>query len=194
MKEDYNKVIDAFKTSSRNPDIYAEFVYLGKSQAILKIRHKKCPHLFVDIFPREYSNNQYSNDDKIKVTNTLKKIRHGLSKNKDLNSSEKVIAEVNRIQSDLIENKYVEKSDVQYSLEYHYTEPIWVHSYEMIFPLKRIEFEGIMVSCINKPEKYLSDIFGEYMDYPKKFGFGHSVYADIPEDELNNLVCLGGAK
>ena len=50
---DYNKLIEAFKNSTRDSDIYVDFCECKNKpcQVILKIQHKKCKHLFVDIFP-----------------------------------------------------------------------------------------------------------------------------------------------
>ena len=183
IREDYEKVIDAFNKSSRNPDIYAEDTYIGKSQAIIKVKHKKCPYLFVDIFPREYSNSVLNKEQRLSATKKLYQIRQNLKKDKTLDTSSKVIEAVKRIQSEIIPDNYIEKSDIQYSLEYFYTEPLWIHSYDTIFPLKPIEFEGFSAIGINKSEKYLSDIFGDYMAYPKKMGFGHSMYVTLSEEE-----------
>ena len=190
MRDDYEKIIDVFSSSTRNSDMYAEQTYLGKSQSIIKIKHKKCAHLFVDIFPHDYSNEVLSKDDRIKKTKELYKIREKLKKNRSLDTSEKVVEAVKEIQSKIIPDKYVEKSDIQCGLEYFYAEPIWVCSYDDIFPLKELEFEGEMFNVVNKPEKYLSDIFGDYMKYPEKFGFGHSAYAKL-DDEIELIRELG---
>ncbi len=190
LREDYDKIIEAFNKSSRNPDIYAEETYLGKSQTIIKVKHRKCPHLFVDIFPHDYSNGVLSKEDRLAKTKELYKIRAKLKKNKSLDSSEKVIQAVKEIQSEIIPDKYVEKSDIQCGLEYFYTEPLWVHSYDTFFPIKPIEFEGFSAMGINKAEEYLSDIFGDYMAYPKKFGFGHSMYVTLSEEEQECINAL----
>ena len=194
MRDDYNQIIDAFNKYSENPDIYAEFVYIGKSQTIIKILHKKCPHLFVDIFPYDFSNEILTDDEKIKRTKELYNIRQNLSKNKGLTTSEKVICEVKNLRSKVRFDKYIEGSDVQYGLEYFYTEPVWIHSYDTIFPLKRIEFEGFSALGINKPIEYLNNIFGDYMAYPKKIGFAHNAYKKLSEEESEIIKCIGGIK
>ena len=192
IREDYEKIIDAFQKSTRNSDIYAEETYIGKSQTIIKVKHKKCPHLFVDIFPREYSNSILNREQRFSETKKLYQIRKDLKKDKTLNTSSKVKERVQRLQSEIIPDKYVENSDIQYSLEYFYTEPLWIHSYDTIFPLKSIEFEGFSAMGVNKSEEYLSDIFGDYMAYPKKFGFGHSAYVKFSETEKEVMKDLIG--
>ena len=43
---------------------------------------------------------------------------------------------------------------------------------------------------INNPEQYLTDIFGNYMSYPKKFGYGHAMYVSLPEEEKKYISLL----
>ena len=190
MREDYDKIIEAFQKSSRNPDIFAEDTYLGKSQTIIKVKHKKCPHLFVDIFPHEYSNEVQNKKERLDKTKELFKLRKKLSSDKSLDTSKKVVNEVKNLQSKIIPDKYTEKSDIQCSLEYFYTEPLWVHSYDTVFPLKTISFEGFEAGCIKKPEEYLTDIFGDYTGYPNKIGFAHSAYAKLSEEEKESIRIL----
>ena len=190
MREDYDKIIKIFEKTTRNPDIYAEETYLGKSQTIIKVKHKKCPHLFVDIFPHEYLNDVLSKELRLEKTKDLLNLRKKLSKDKTLDSSDKVVRIVKDLQSKIIPDRYVEKSDIMYSLEYSYTEPLWIHSYDTIFPLKTIDFERFSAMCINKPDEYLSDIMGDYMSYPKKIGYGHSTYAKLTDEERKSINSL----
>ncbi len=183
MREDYNKIIDAFGKSSRNPDIYAQYEYLGNAQTIIKIKHKKCPLLFVDVFPHDYSNAVETKENRLLKTKKLIAIRKKMNKMKDLDNTQKILQKVQDLSAEIIPDIYTEQSDIQCGLEYSYTEPVWVHSYDTIFPLKEINFEGFNAMCINKPEEYLSDIFGNYMSYPKKFGFGHSMYRNLKDNE-----------
>ena len=190
MREDYNKIIDAFGKSSRNPDIYAQYEYLGNAQTIIKIKHKKCPLLFVDVFPHDYSNAVETKENRLLKTKKLIAIRKKMNKMKDLDNAQKVLQKVQDLSAEIIPDIYTEQSDIQCGLDYSYTEPVWVHSYDTIFPLKEISFEGFNAMCINKPEEYLSDIFGNYMAYPKKFGMGHSMYlnlSDIDNKIINEL-------
>ena len=55
MRNDYLKIIDIFNHWTRNKDLYANYVYLGFGQCIIKIMHKKTKLLFVDIFPCDYT-------------------------------------------------------------------------------------------------------------------------------------------
>jgi lipopolysaccharide cholinephosphotransferase len=187
MRKDYEQIINSFNKYSRNTDIYAEYVYQGKSQTIIKVKHKKCPFLFVDIFPHDYANSIDTKENRILKTKKLIELRKRLNKDKSIDNVEKVLGRVKKLNSEIIPDTYIEQSDIQCGLEYSYTEPIWVHSYDTIFPLKEILFEDFNAMCMNKPEQYLSDIYGNYMEYPKKFGFGHSMYMTLSEENKQHI-------
>lgn len=192
MREDYEKIIDAFNKTSKNPGIYAEQTYLGKAQTIIKVKHKRCPHLFVDIFPHDWANRIYSKEERIAKTKQMDDIRRKLNKNKDCNTSQKVLEKVLEYNKEIIPDIYAEHSDIQCGLEYSYSEPVWIHSYETIFPLKDIEFEGFNAKGVNKPDVYLTDIMGDYMSYPEKIGFGHTAYIKLSETEKDVIKDLIG--
>ena len=158
LREDYNKIIDAFNTSSRNPDIYAEEVLLPKSQVLIKIKHKKCPHLFVDIFPYDFSNKKQDTNGRKVSTEGLIRIRKTISDNKNLKTIDDIKTMSKRMFENIVQDKYVEHSDIQCGLEYIFTEIVGVHSYDTIFPLKPIEFEGVELMGINKPEEYFAEL------------------------------------
>jgi len=74
-------------------------------------------------------------------------------------------------------------------LDYPHRWKNWFHKYDTFFPLKNVEFEGYTLSIINKPEVFLTDVYGNYMDYPsvKMMGHKHSMFATMSEDELKTL-------
>ncbi|MCM1010464.1 MAG: LicD family protein [Fusobacterium sp.] len=45
------------------------------------------------------------------------------------------------------------------------------------FPLREITFEDSKFYCVNKPEKFLGEIFGNYMSWPKKLYTHHFRFA-----------------
>lgn len=183
MRDDYNKLVELFAKSSRNSDIYAEQTYLGKSQTLIKVKHKKCPSLFVDVFPHDFSNMILTEEERYIQTKQLIKIRRHLTRNRFLNNTKKILSSIESLNKKRIPELTIDKSDIQCGLDYFYTEPVWFYPYDMIFPLKTIEFEGFQAMCINQPEKYMSEIFGDYMSYPKKIGYGHSAYNAISDEE-----------
>ena len=190
IRNDYDKIVNAFQNNSKNKNIYAEETYLGNAQAIIKIKHKKCPHLFVDIFPCDYSNKISNKQNRISQTKKLYKIRQLIKKNKSLNTPIKVIKAIKKFNKDIIPNDFIEHSDIQYGLEYFYTEPIWIFSYNTIFPLKTIKFEDFEAMSINQPEQYLSEIYENYMSYPKNIGYGHSMFCLLTKEEKKYITLL----
>ncbi|MBR6126292.1 LicD family protein, partial [bacterium] len=80
LREDYEKVIEAFQKSSRNPDIYAEYFRAAKNPSVyfIKVQHKKCPYLFVDIFPFDFYGEKHSTDEQLKRTKEIKELRKKL--------------------------------------------------------------------------------------------------------------------
>ena len=75
MRDDYEKIIEAFEKYSRNKDIYAQFEVASTStyRLAIKIRHKKCKHLFVDVFPDDFYGEHVTDEDKLKITKELKR-------------------------------------------------------------------------------------------------------------------------
>lgn len=189
MRDDYDKIIKAFESTSTDSDIYAEYTRLKRSQIIIKVKHKKCDALFVDIFPMDYSNKQSGKDERLNITKNLIKIRKRLSHEK-FKTQEELLNELNNIRSKNIPNKYIEQSDIQRSTEFNYTEPVWVYKYDTIFPLKEYQFENFTAMGVNKAHEYLSEIMGNYMNYPNKIGFAHSAYLNFPDEELQIIKKL----
>ncbi len=183
MRDDYNKIINLFNSSTQNADLYAEKTFLGRGQTIIKIKHKKCDYIFLDIFAHDYLNDVLTKEDRLKLDEKLYNIRKKLNKNPELINSEKIDNIVNQIKSEIIENKFVEHSDIIAGLEYFHYQNQWVHTYNSIFPLKEITFENFSAFGVNNPDEYLTDLFGNYMSYPKKIGMGHSAYAKIPDEQ-----------
>ena len=89
MRDDYERIIDIINNNPYNSDIYAEFNRdeekgdcIGKYFHI-KIRHKKCPNLFVDIFPYDYLGKNLNHEDKILISKMAFALKRELSKKYD---------------------------------------------------------------------------------------------------------------
>ena len=186
IREDYEKLVTVFQTTSQDKDIFAEFCICENKpcQTIIKIKHKKCPHLFVDVFPYDFWGDNLSHLEQIDETLKIKKIRKRIEKEYKNTSDTTIIREI-------IKNKIlnVKKTDGKkiliWGLEYSHHWKNWFVEYETIFPLKQIKFENNLFPCINKEDKYLKKVYGNYMQYPKKFGYGHNMFAKLSIDEEN---------
>ena len=194
LREDYEKIIEAFNKSSKNPDIYADYVQdkNDKALVIIKIQHKKCPHLFVDIFPFDYTN-KICEEEQIKVTMQYKKQRHSLkNKLKNCNNISEVFKQLSNIRQNFIDLNSDERPDIVCGGEFIYKTNNWFFDNEIIFPIKNIEYENTFYPVVNKCDEYLKNLYGNYMLYPKKFGYGHSSYLTISDIERNIIKNLGG--
>ena len=85
------------------------------------------------------------------------------------------------------------KSNLAWGVDFNHHWKNWFSRYEDIFPLQEIMFENIAFPCINNIEGYLQKVYGNYMSYPKKLGYGHSMFAKLSEEEkavIKSLVEL----
>lgn len=192
MRQDYNKLPKLFNETTRNPDFFADFVQCdnNKNQIIIKIQHKKCDHLFIDIFPYDYYHKKMTDKEQLKESKKLKKIRNKINKecSKVNNDKQKVIEIINKYQIKTDSNKF--NNDICWGLDYNHHWRNWFSDHCTIFPLKEIEFEKILFPCINNIEMYLKKIYGDFMKYPKKFGYGHNRYIDFLEAEKEIITEL----
>ena len=185
LREDYNKIIEAFKETSRNPDIYADYVRCPNNtcQIIIKVQHKKCPHLFVDIFPYDYYNKHLTKIQQENKTIKIKTLRESMQQSCSLEDSDIQILKL--IEKNLIKNESDQISDLVWGIDFNHHWKNWFFGYKQIFPLKEIKFEQFQFPCFNKHKKYLEKVYGNYMEYPKKFGYGHSMFTKFTTEEEN---------
>lgn len=186
-REDYEKIIKTFKKNSRNPDVYADYVVCNNKpcQCIIKIKHKKCPHLFIDIFPYDIYGTQLTLEEQLAKTIFIKKLRKDMQKKCSKNASkDSILKLINNNRSKLLK-KATNSSDYVWGIDFSHHWENWFTDKNMLFPLKEITFENISFPCINDIEGYLKKVYGNFMTYPKKFGYGHSLYAKLTDEEIN---------
>ena len=195
LREDYDKIIEVFNKSSRNPDIFAGYVRDRNNNYIIKIQHKKCTHLFVDIFPYDYYGEIMSRETQISKSNQFKDIHKTIKKEYKHCSDAELKKELSDISKKILQrDKYVENSDLVWGIDYGHNWKNWFSTYKSIFPLSKILFEDAEFSCPSDIDTYLKNIFGEYMSYPKKIGFGHSTYINLSNDEKEIINSLRSIK
>lgn len=66
-------------------------------------------------------------------------------------------------------------------------------SYDTIFPLKKLNFEGLELNAPNKARAYLQFFYGDYMAYPPKVGYQHpsvgEMVKNVPfENTVNRFI------
>ena len=192
LREDYNKLIQIFNSSSRNPDIYADYVICSNkpAQAIIKIMHKRCPHLFIDIFPYDKYCSVLTEKEQLTKTINIKKIRKVMQKcckkNAELNSIQEII---NKNIQELLADQ-CRDGDYMWGLDFSHYWKNWFSGERMLFPLKEIQFENFLFPCINDIEGYLKKVYGNYKEYPKKFGYGHNMFAKLSKEDVEVIKDL----
>ena len=184
MRNDYLKIIDIFNHWTRNKDLYANYVYLGFGQCIIKIMHKKTKLLFVDIFPCDYTKCENDYFSRINQSKLLKSYIKKFTNNKTLNSIEKVRSNISEFNKNILNTSDYETENITCGIDYKYIRPMLTQPYNIIFPLNTIIFENDELPCVNNSNEYLIGIYGkQYMNYPNKIGFGHSMYCSLTKEE-----------
>ena len=190
LRQDYNKIIEAFKVSSRNPDIYADF-YRDKTnpaQIIIKVQHRHCKYLFVDIFPFDIYGKAMSEQKQLEQTQYIVGIIANRKKESNFNMTVKEVTAKNQevMQTKILINEIpdnVTESDIVWGIDFHHRWKNWFTNYNVIFPLKTMDFEGFKFPAMNMPEIFLKRLYKNYMEYPNKIGFGHSTYANLTDED-----------
>lgn len=186
LREDYQKIVEVFNKTTKNPEIYANYcICTNKScQIIIKIQHKKCKHIFIDIFPYDNFNIALTEDEQIEKTLKIKTIRENMQKECPSKDDYELINKtINKYKGEFIIGIPIETPDYIWGIDYNHHWKNWFTNKQTLFPLKKIEFENSLFPCINNIDGYLKKVYGNYMDYPKKFGFGHSAYIKLSEND-----------
>ena len=198
LREDYEKIIDAFKKSSRNPDIYADYYRQPNlsCSCFIKVQHKKCPHLFVDIFPWDYYGNILTIPEQIEKSKEIKEIIADLENrtNKCMSNAEILRINRNTMKNTILaqndSNNY-SNGDLVWGIDFHHVWNNWFTQYDVLYPIRTITFEGYEFPCMNNPDAFLTRLYGNYMNYPRKIYYGHNMYKYFDNNQkvaIKNLI------
>lgn len=80
--------------------------------------------------------------------------------------------------------------DFVWGVDFNHSWKNWFTHYEVLHPLKTINFEGLEFPCLNDPDAFLTRLYGNYMAYPPKISLGHSMYLQLSEEEKNEIKTL----
>ena len=197
MRNDYEKIIETISQNTNNPDIYAEYYRMKTNPAIIfiKVKHKKCPHLFVDIFPIDIFGKALSVEQQMKYSEEIIEIRKELTKTVNSQiSDEDLLRLLKNVTKEKI-LKYavpddITKCDVMWGIDFHHFQHNFFMNYNNIFPIKEIDFEGLKLPIANNYDYYLKQAFGNYMSYPDKLAIGHAAFMKIDNDEKRHIKVL----
>ena len=199
LREDYDKIAEAFEKSSSNPDIYVEY-FRGRVECFLKVRHRKNPHVFVDIFPYDLYDRKLSESERKAVSKIAIETRDYIkAKQNKKSSNEEHLDWIFKLRDERIlkngSGKEEDCPDVFWGLDYNHPYKNWFFDYETFFPLKTTEYEGFQFPVINKLEVYLENLFGNYMLYPsiKNMKHKHSMLVRMSGEELEILDLLANS-
>lgn len=195
FREDYEKIVSAFKNTTRNSDIYAEY-HRDKdtnSQYFIKIKHKKCPFLGVDIFPLDSYGKHLSLKEQLIATNKICKILKHLKKEIDPNISNKETKTIltKTMKEKILLSSMNENGDFVYGVDFAHKLKNWFLDRDIVLPLRKIQFEDSKYTTVNKPKEFLKNIYGDYMKYPKKMKILHYSYKNLTSEQLETIKKLG---
>ena len=195
FREDYEKIVSGFKNTTRNSDIYAEY-HRDKdtnSQYFIKIKHKKCPFLGVDIFPLDSYGKHLSLKEQLIATNKICKILKHLKKEIDPNISNKETKTIltKTMKENILLSSANENGDFVYGVDFAHKLKNWFLDRDIVLPLRKIQFEDSAYTTVNKPKEFLKNIYGDYMKYPKKMKILHYSYKNLTSEQLETIKKLG---
>lgn len=195
FREDYEKIVSAFKNTTRNSDIYAEY-HRDKdtnSQYFIKIKHKKCPFLGVDIFPLDTYGKHLSLKEQLKATNKICKILKHLKKeiNPNISNKETKTILTKTMKEKILLSSTNENGDFVYGVDFAHKLKNWFLDRDIVLPLRKIQFEDSKYTTVNKPKEFLKNIYGDYMKYPKKMKILHYSYKNLTSEQLEAIKKLG---
>lgn len=195
FREDYEKIVSAFKNTTRNSDFYAEY-HRDKdtnSQYFIKIKHKKCPFLGVDIFPLDSYGKHLSLKEQLKATNKICKILKHLKKeiNPNISNEETKTILTKTMKEKILLSSANENGDFVYGVDFAHKLKNWFLDRDIVLPLRKIQFEDSEYTTVNKPKEFLKNIYGDYMKYPKKMKILHYSYKNLTSEQLETIKKLG---
>lgn len=195
FREDYEKIVSVFKNTTRNSDIYAEY-HRDKdtnSQYFIKIKHKKCPFLGVDIFPLDSYGKHLSLKEQLIATNKICKILKHLKKeiNPNISNKETKTILTKTMKEKILLSSANENGDFVYGVDFAHKLKNWFLDRDIVLPLRKIQFEDSKYTTVNKPKEFLKNIYGDYMKYPKKMKILHYSYKNLTSEQLETIKKLG---
>lgn len=195
FREDYEKIVSAFKNTTRNSDIYAEY-HRDKdtnSQYFIKIKHKKCPFLGVDIFPLDSYGKHLSLKEQLIATNKICKILKHLKKeiNPNISNKETKTILTKTMKEKILLSSANENGNFVYGVDFAHKLKNWFLDRDIVLPLRKIQFEDSEYTTVNKPKEFLKNIYGDYMKYPKKMKILHYSYKNLTSEQLETIKKLG---
>jgi len=190
FRDDYNRILEVVNNNSHNSDVYAEYRY-----TFLRIKHRKCNLLFLDIFPVDTYGEIIPVEQQLKETRRIKKIGRRVRKKPSQLTKEELAQTrldiIEAIKNEVVTNKLpkdITKTQYVWGIDFGHGWKNWFTNYDVYFPFKQIEFEGELFPCLNNTHEYLTKIYGDYMSYPDKLRLGHNGYKNFSTKDKNFIT------
>lgn len=165
MKEYFNKN----NFTVRETDNYYHFQ--------IRIIKSDNPVVGVDIFTVKnfYKNIFKTSRERNECNKKIKNIRHYLDSlitDKKLNGIDSIRNKISELELEINNGQLKKNAEIYYfGLEYPYTEKdLFVYKKD-IFPLKCVKFENLIFPCPNNFNKRLSQLYGNYNQFPPKLSY-----------------------
>ena len=175
MREDYERFIELFKDGFKdNDNFYIKYNNNGKDKCFIKVVHKNCPHIAMDIFPYDYYYKKLSDEEKLTHTEVLRKLTHKkyykLLYPFFINNPDGMRKRLFKMRDrKVLKGNVPDKNTMPalfYGVDYSHNHKILFVDYDNIFPLKKIFYEGKYFSCPNNEDAVLKAEYGNYMKLP----------------------------
>jgi len=180
-REDYNKLIQLINADT-GLDFYAEMIHTPKDCNIfLKIRHKKIPGIFIDITPIDETGEQLTKKQRLNLSNKIKRFRRKMNRQilkfTKTGDEAKALEYIRAKEEEFFKfskKSKIENSDIVWGIDFqHKVNAYLVYSHSTYFPLKEIKFEDSMFYCPNDLDTFLTEMYGNYMNWPRKLYAHH---------------------
>lgn len=200
MRDDYEKLIALCKNGIDGfEDLEIEYNHNGKNKCFVKFKHKRLPNIAIDVFPHDFYYKKTNAEEKIELNKTIRKIIS--------NKWCKLLYPFYIARPEALRKRFIKIRDKQIlkgkaadkstqpsifgSIDYPQLSKNLVFDYEDIFPLKRMEFEGLKLLCANNTDKLLKMKYGNYMELPEFFYTRHvnpELFTGKLGVELDNFI------
>ena len=187
-RNDYERLRDIFEEKSPNSNLHFVHIKNINGMYLLKLAHKECDLLFIDIFPHDYCKKHSTREEKDATIEKVKAIRNDFidrTNIEDLTDSEfyAKYAELRKSVGIFEEKDDTKQQDLIFGIEFGHFTNNFVEEYNDIFPLKEYEFEGYQFFGVNNYDQKLKELYTEnYMGYPPDICWGHSGYIKLSKN------------
>ena len=192
FRDDYNKITDIVNNNTVNPDLC---IVYNKKGTFIRVSHKKCNHLFLDLFPVDKYGEVIPVEEQLERSQQIKSlitpIHRDLQYETKQEERRELLAKI-RTEQILINELPQDETKMQYvwGIDFNHSWKNWFTNYDEYFPFKTIMFEGYEFPCVNNPDKYLQKVYGNYMAYPKKMRVGHNIFKKRSSEEIESIKTI----